>query len=176
MGVFVLTDQHQLVPMKSAHFVDEDEFQTLLVKFPELLSGDTAERYTPRRWLLLNREQPVPAEDGGAGRWSIDHLFVDQDGIPTLVEVKRQTDTRIRREVVGQMLDYAANAVVYWPIEALQEKFEATCQKQDRDSEDTLIEFLGGDGEPDGFWTKVKTNLQAGKIRLIFVADEIPQE
>ena len=41
MGVFVLTDQHQLVPMKSAHFVAEDEFQTLLVNFPELLSGDT---------------------------------------------------------------------------------------------------------------------------------------
>ena len=68
MGVFVLTDQHQLVPMKSAQFVTEDEFQSLLVNFPELLSGDTAERYTPRRWLLLNREQPVPAEDGGAGR------------------------------------------------------------------------------------------------------------
>ena len=28
---------------------------------------------------------------------------------PTLVEVKRSSDTRIRREVVGQMLDYAAN-------------------------------------------------------------------
>ena len=79
MGVFVLTDQHQLVPMKSAQFVTEDEFQSLLVNFPELLSGDTAERYIPRRWLLLNREQPVPAEDGGAGRWSIDHLFVDVD-------------------------------------------------------------------------------------------------
>jgi hypothetical protein len=127
MGVFVLTDQHQLVPMKSAQFVNEDEFQTLLVKFPELLSGDAADRYTPRRWLLLNREQPVPAEDGGAGRWSIDHLFVDQDGIPTLVEVKRQTDTRLRREVVGQMLDYAANAVVYWSVEQLRADFQSKC-------------------------------------------------
>jgi hypothetical protein len=48
MGVFVLTDQHQLVPMKSAHFVTEDEFQSLLVDFPELLSGDTAERADER--------------------------------------------------------------------------------------------------------------------------------
>ena len=32
--------------------------------------------------------------------------------MPTLVEVKRSSDTRIRREVVGQMLHYAANAVV----------------------------------------------------------------
>ena len=40
MGVSVLTDQRQLVPMKSAHFVAEDEFQTLLVNFPKLLSSD----------------------------------------------------------------------------------------------------------------------------------------
>ena len=28
----------------------------------------------------------------------------------------------------------------------------------------------------DDFWSKVKTNLQAGRIRLVFVADEIPRE
>ena len=53
----------------------------------------------------------------------MDHLFLDQDSIPTIVEVKRSTDTRIRREVVGQLLDYAANAVVYWPVERLQAQF-----------------------------------------------------
>src|SRR5579864_7502103 len=123
MGVFVLTDQHQLVPMKAAQFVTEDEFQSLLAKFPELLSGNQNESDTVRRWLLIGREQPIPAEDGGSGRWSVDHLFVDQEGIPTIVEVKRQTDTRLRREVVGQMLDYAANAVVYWSIDQLRANF-----------------------------------------------------
>ncbi|MCO6480232.1 MAG: hypothetical protein J5I94_26570 [Phaeodactylibacter sp.] len=53
----------------------------------------------------------------------MDHLFVDQDAIPTLVEVKRSTDTRIRREVVGQILDYAANAALFWPIERLIVQF-----------------------------------------------------
>src|SRR5882762_7448372 len=74
-----------------------------------------------------NGKRPVPAEDGGGARWSVDHLFVDQNGVPTLVEVKRQTDTRLRREVVGQMLDYAANAVVYWPVEQLRAEFEQSC-------------------------------------------------
>jgi hypothetical protein len=35
-----------------------------------------------------------------------------------------------------------------------------------------------GDSE-DGiaaFWSRVKTNLQAGRIRMVFVADEIPIE
>jgi hypothetical protein len=81
----------------------------------------------PRRWLLVSRELAVPAEEGGGGRWAVDHLFLDQDGVPTIVEVKRCSDSRIRREVVGQMLDYAANAVVYWPVEDIRARYEATC-------------------------------------------------
>jgi hypothetical protein len=61
----------------------------------------------------------------GGGRWSVDHLFLDQEAIPTLVEVKCSSDSRIRREVVGQMLDYAANAVVYWPIETVRSLLNA---------------------------------------------------
>lgn len=59
---------------------------------------------TPQRLLLVSREVGLPSDVGGVNRWSVDHLFLDQDAIPTLVEVKRSSDTRIRREVVGQML------------------------------------------------------------------------
>ena len=69
---------------------------------------------------------PLASEEDGAGRWSVGHLFLDQDSIPTIVEVKRSTDTRIRREVVGQMLAYAANAVVHWPVDRLRAEFEAS--------------------------------------------------
>ncbi len=41
------------------------------------------------------------------------------------MEVKRSTDMRIRREVVGQMLDYAANALSYWRVETIRGHFEA---------------------------------------------------
>ncbi|HMD96251.1 MAG TPA: hypothetical protein VKM93_02820 [Terriglobia bacterium] len=175
-GIYLIQEGGKLVEMAEQPYDSEALLQSLIEKYPALLAGDQIDNKILRHWLLVSREASIPSAEDGSGRWAVDHLFLDQDAVPTLIEVKRSTDTRVRREVVGQMLDYAANAVVYWPIEALQEKFEATCQKQDRDSEDTLIEFLGGDGEPDGFWTKVKTNLQAGKIRLIFVADEIPQE
>src|SRR5215213_4109348 len=126
MGVFVLTDSQTLVPMQPASFPAETDFQELLARFPELLSGGQ-DGDPPRRWLLLKREMPIPAEEGGGSRWSLDHLFIDQYGVPTLVEVKRQSDTRLRREVVGQMLDYAANAVVYWPINEIRDKFTAEC-------------------------------------------------
>ena len=104
-GVFVLKDETTLVAMQAASFATEDDFQRLLASFPELLAGDQIDPEVPRRFMLVAREKGIAAEEGGADRWSLDHLFLDQDGIPTLVEVKRGTDTRIRREVVGQMLD-----------------------------------------------------------------------
>ncbi len=79
--------------------------------------------------LFIEQECFVPSEEGGAGRWAIDHLFLDQDGIPTIVEVKRSTDTRIRREVVGQMLDYASNAVAHGPVPHLRERFAPNCER-----------------------------------------------
>lgn len=97
-------------------------FQRLLALHPSLLAGDAVDPDSPRRWLLVSREQAVPGEEGGAGRWSLDHLFIDQDSVLTLVEVKRASDTRARHEVVAQMLDYAANGVVYWPAETLRQQ------------------------------------------------------
>jgi hypothetical protein len=96
--------------------------------------------------------------------------------LPTLVEVKRSSDTRIRREVVGQMLDYAANAVVYWPVERLRATFEANCRAQGLDPDDDVAALVGDDYEADEFWERVATNLHAGRVRLVFVADEIPSE
>ena len=43
---------------------------------------------------MLSREVGVPGEEGGPGRWSLDHLLLDQDAIPTLVEVKRSSDAK----------------------------------------------------------------------------------
>jgi hypothetical protein len=174
-GVFVLRD-NALVSMASAQFASEADFQQLLAKFPELLSGDQIDPSVPRKWVLVRREKAVPADENGGGRWSLDHLFLDQDGVPTLVEVKRQTDTRIRRKVVGQMLDYAANCVVYWPVEGLQADFEVTCAAQSRSPSEVLSDLLGPEASEGAFWLQVKTNLEAGRIRLLFVADAIPPE
>lgn len=175
-GIYLVQDDGQLVEMTERAYDSEDLLQALLAEYPSLLAGEQIDSAVPRRWLLISREAPLPSEEEGAARWSVDHLFLDQDSVPTLVEVKRSTDTRIRREVVGQMLDYAANAVVYWPIDRIRAQFEANCQVRGRQAEEVLGEFLGGNLDQEDFWQNAKTNLQAGKVRLIFVADEIPAE
>jgi hypothetical protein len=175
-NIFLLQSSNELVKLKEAQYDSEELLQQLIAQYPDLLAGDQIDSADPRRWLLVCREMAVPDEEDGSGRWSLDHLFLDQDAIPTLVEVKRSSDTRIRREVVGQMLDYAANGVVYWPVEQIQRQFEKTCEKAATNPEEKLLEFLGPNGQPVDFWNRVKTNLLAGKIRLVFVADEIPSE
>jgi hypothetical protein len=107
----------------------------------------------------------------------VDHLFVDQDAVPTLVEVKRSTDTRIRREVVGQMLDYAANGVRYWPIDDLRLAYSATQESLGNDPEEAIRELCGDLAVTvEEFFGRVANNLRAGRIRMVFVADVVPDE
>jgi len=176
-GVYMIRDDNTLVEMRSSPFESEDLLQRLLATHPSLIAGDAVDPTNPRRWLLISREQAVPGEEGGSGRWSLDHLFVDQDGVPTLVEVKRASDTRGRREVVAQMLDYAANGVVYWPIEAIRQQFERTCAASERDADEALREHVGRpDADLEEFWRGVDVNLRAGRIRMVFIADVIYPE
>ena len=180
--IFNIQDNGDLVEMNERGFVTEDAFQLLLERHPDLLAGDQIQSDSPRRWLLIKREMGVADQPSGSDRWSLDHLFIDQDGIPTLVEVKRSTDTRLRREVVGQVLDYAANAVAHWSLDQIQAEYRQQCDRDDIDPDERLDSFVDSDDDKDleskasAFWQSVKTNLMAGKVRLLFVADVIPHE
>jgi hypothetical protein len=175
-SIYLIQEDDSLVEMTEHAYDSEELLQKLLAQYPNLLARNQVDGAEPRRWLLVSREVPLASEEEGGGRWSVDHLFLDQDAVPTIVEVKRSTDTRIRREVVGQMLDYAANAVVYWPVESLRARFEGACASEGLEAEEVLEGFLGLEADGEGFWQKAKTNLQAGRVRLVFVADEIPSE
>jgi hypothetical protein len=103
--IYLLNDGSNLIAMEEAPYDSEKLLQVLLADHPDLLAGEQIDVDHPRRWLLVTREMKVPGEEDGSGQWSLDHLFLDQDAIPTLVEVKRSNNTGIRRKVVGQMLD-----------------------------------------------------------------------
>lgn len=175
-SIFLLGDDGDLRALEKRGYVTEDKLQALLADHPQLLSGELVDPDEPRRWLLISREVGIPGHEGGGGRWSVDHLFLDQDAVPTLVEVKRSSDTRLRREVVGQLLEYAANSVRYWSPDFVRQSFESECRKMGVEPESHLAAFLEQEGQYEDFWNDVKTNLQAGKVRLLFVADEIPTE
>jgi hypothetical protein len=53
-------------------------------------------------------EHTIAEPDGNGSSLSADHLFIDREGIPTLVEDKRSANPESWRQVVAQMLDYAS--------------------------------------------------------------------
>lgn len=173
--IFIRRDE-RLVALAAAPYEAEAALQRLLEHYPQLLAGYQMDRADPRRFVLVCRETPVADHEGGSGRWSLDHLFLDQDAIPTLVEVKRSSDTRIRREVVGQLLDYAANGIQYWGEGVLEQLFERTCADKGQDPAEVLEEVIGPDADAREFWSQAERNLRAGCLRLVFVADVIPAE
>jgi hypothetical protein len=165
--------------MEESAYVTETHLQRLLVRYPDLLPGDQITPDDPRRWLLVAREMAVPGDDAEeTGRWSLDHLFLDQDGIPTFVECKRASDTRARREVVAQMLDYAANGTAYWGMDRLRQSAVETAQAQGKDLDEEILSLIEGDDElaVEAYWQTVEDNLETGRVRLLFVLDRTPKE
>lgn len=174
VGVIFIDDGTEIREMREVAYEAEKILQDLIAKHPAVLAGEQVDTTDPRRWVLVAQEAGLPGALGGPDRWAIDHVLLDQDAIPTFVEVKRSSNTQIRREIVGQMLDYAANAEKYWPegrLRALHEKRFPDVETAEAD----LAERLGRD-DPAGFWADVDSNLADGRLRLIFVADAIPQE
>jgi hypothetical protein len=164
--------------MERVHCKDEDrELQQLLERNFNLLPEEQIEPDDPRRWLLVKREMPVPDPSTGSDRWSIDFVFVDQDAMPTFVECKRCADTRSRREIVGQMLEYAANGHHYWTSELLKHFAERTASERHQRLEANLEALRPTDSlSVDEFFARVQENLREGQLRIIFFLDQSPFE
>ena len=165
-----------LEPLEEQRFSTEDELQSLIAEHLGLLGGEQVRPGDPRRWICVCREKGVAEIPDAAARWAVDLLVIDQDAIPTLVEVKRGANPEIRRAIVGQMLEYAAHAAGTWTADELRRTFEKTTRASGLDPGDELATLLQTDGEPDAedFWGKVAVNLDAKRLRLLFVADDIP--
>jgi len=172
--VYWLTDDGRTTPLRRVQCRNEDrELQRILVENHDLLPGAQIDPEAPRRWILVKREMPVPDPSSGNDRWSIDLLFLDQSAVPTFVECKRFLDTRSRREVVAQMLDYAANGKEYWSAKDLENYARETAAGRGLNLEE-LLKRLAPDSDDDTarFFCRAEANLREGQSRLIFFLEE----
>lgn len=172
--IYIMDGDGNLESMDETLFDQEDVLQELIANHPELLAGEQMDPDKPRRWILIRREKGIADRPGGGDRWSVDHLLIDQDAVPTLVEAKRSSNPEIRRRIVGQMLDYAAHAAGTWSVDEIRATFESF----EPDPEGALAKLLEGTSnvEADAFWQDVERNLADRRLRLLFVADGIPDE
>ena len=174
--IYTLSGDGMLESLEETMFPSEDELQALLADHPELLDGEQIRPDDARRWILVTREKGIAPARGEAARWSVDHLLIDQDAVPTLAEVKRGSNPEIRRAIVGQLLEYAAHASETWTPADLRGAFERQCESRGHDAREEVAALLRTEDEADVdfFWERVATNLAAKRLRLLFVADRIP--
>lgn len=136
---------------------NEDALQHLLATAPDLLPG--AETGLP---LAVAREFPV-----STGR--IDILGVDVDGEITLCECKLATNPGIRREVVGQLLEYAS-VLQGVGLEEFAARFQA---RNGALLWDAVADIAGEGFDRESFDQRVAENLARGRFRLVVVVDRI---
>ena len=103
-GIFLI-GHGKLFVLEQKPYDSEALLQQALASFPGVLAGSTTADGSHKQLLLIRREMGLPKAEGAGATWSLDHLFVDAEAVPVIVEVKRSADTRIRREFVGQILD-----------------------------------------------------------------------
>jgi hypothetical protein len=166
-GIY-LKDGDSYVAMTREAYESESVLQALIAQHPEILAGEDPDRPD---LVLVKREVPIqPEQDSGL---SLDHLYLDADGRPTLVEVKQGANREIRRQVVGQLLDYAANARGSLSAEMMQQWLEEAANAASTTAEALLADQLGVE-DPDAYWRRVGANLDAEQFRLVFVSDQMP--
>lgn len=165
-------------PMENVHCANEEaELQLILEKNLQLIPGDQINPEDPRRWICVKRELPIEDPTNGEMRWSLDFLLLDQSGVPTFVECKRFLDTRSRREVIGQMFDYAANGIAYFSRERIFDYLSEQAQKQSTDVEGLLMDLDPDSGDSvEAYLEMVSNNIEEGQVRMIFFMEESSYE
>lgn len=177
-SVYFMRNDGTTTSMDRIRCKNEDlELQRVLEHNADLLPGDQIDPDNPRRWLLVKREMPVPDPSTGADRWSIDFMFADQDAIPTFVECKRFADTRARREVVGQMLEYAANGHHYWDKDSLRDFARESAMRRESDLDAVVSALQPSTGiSTDAYFDRLQQNLREGQLRIVFFLEESSME
>jgi len=164
-------DDGNVRPIESSKFEEEAVLQTYLEEHPDLLPLHEIED-NPAPLVTIGREVSVPSG-------SIDLLFVDTKGVLTIVETKLAKNPEVRREVIGQIIEYAS-FVSQW--DAQQVERQATEYFRSKGAEASLYGVLAelakaGNAEvpPDEATLRsaIEKNLGKGNIRLIIAVDEL---
>jgi hypothetical protein len=143
--------------------IDEGQLQQLIEQSPSVLPLAEIDRQYAGA-VHICREMSTTA-----GR--VDNVLVTKDGGVVLVECKLWRNPQARREVVGQILDYAAEISRYTCADLQREVNRAL-----RRSGDTVFELVRErfpDVDQIAFNDSLTRNLRTGRMMLLIVGDGI---
>jgi hypothetical protein len=59
-------------------------------------------------------------------------------------------------------------------IANLRDGFNKSCADRNENVAEVILDLVGEDVDEDEFWRRVEGNMRQGRIRMVFVADQIP--
>lgn len=143
----------------------ENWLQQVLEQGPELLPLRDIDERIESPLISLGREITTPV---GA----IDNLFLSRNGYVVLVETKLWRNPEARRQVIAQVIDYAAH-VRRWRYTEL----EQIVHNNGRNAGKTLWELVRPEDMEEQEWIdRVNQNLVHGRMCLIVAGDGIRSE
>jgi hypothetical protein len=159
-------------------FLKEAALEALIESTPELLNpiGDGLV-FLPIGWQ-------VPVGPSRIG-FRLDLLFLASDGVLTLVETKLQANDESRREVIGQVLEYAS-WVEEWTVDTVRtvanqylSSLRAPETIRGLNFDDAIVQAFGTaledapeEGLPETILSKLEASLLAGRLRVVCGVDE----
>lgn len=132
-------------------YKSEASLQQIIAEHPSLIPG------------VSNRA--VACREFSSGVGPADVVILDESGDLTLIECKLTTNPQIRREIVGQVLDYASRL---WGMPV--DEFEAAWRRASKSDTSPLAAF---DDEGTDTRESLAENLESGRMRLVLAVDQV---
>jgi len=161
MAKILVIEGDKVTPLDKAKFTEEAKLQDYLEKYPSLIPLEEVVEGASGI-LCIGREV-------GAGLGAVDLLFIDKDGLLTIVETKLVKNPGIRREVIGQIIEYASY-ISQWTADKV---YEIANEHLKSNLGEIMENISGSDFSAEDLRSNIEQNLKNGKIRLIIVVDEL---
>lgn len=132
-------------------YENEASLQQLIAEHPPLIPGVSP--------------AAIACREFSSGVGPADVVILDESGDLTLVECKLTTNPQIRREIVGQVLDYASRL---WGMRV--DQFEAAWRRASKSEVSPLSAFddAGADTRE-----RLAEHLEVGRMRLVLAVDRV---
>lgn len=162
-------------------FKNEDELQQLIHEQPELILSGIPEinpAYCPDTPMILSLGREIPLSSG-----SIDNIYIDTNGVITLVECKTYSNSGIKRSVYSQAINYASdlqNMLIHYSGTEFIEQFYSIITQGysitypqfdsvvDQLSKDRILEGRNKNDWKQQFLQRLEFNIRIESLELSF--------
>jgi len=161
MAKILLIEGENSKVIDKVKFTEEGKLQDYLEEYPSLIP--LSEIVEGASDLLCIGREVI------AGPGAMDLLFIDKEGLLTVVETKLAKNPEARRTVIGQIIEYASY-IAQWTADDV---YRIANDYLKSNPDEIMGKISQGEFSAENFRSNIGQNLRNGKTRLIIAVDEL---